>query len=165
MEPNSVIVTDDVFSSQDLSGGEDRDTTFDRGLVIRWEFPQTDYKEFHVYMKDSSGEYLFLGREPTGAGRMLVWREDAGMIAPRFREGPHFGESYQFRVFGVTQGGRPPFRGPIENGAPVEFRSSPLVPAPTPEEPAPSPSPTVTPSPTLTPTSVPTETPPPPPIE
>ncbi|MFH1743787.1 MAG: hypothetical protein ABIH23_32685, partial [bacterium] len=49
-----VIVTDDGSATEDLSGGEDWDAENQRELVIRWDIANTDYKYFHIYVKETT---------------------------------------------------------------------------------------------------------------
>ncbi len=52
---NTVIVTDDMTSSEDLSGGIDEDGESDRCLVIRWNLSYEDIQDTHVYVSIDGG--------------------------------------------------------------------------------------------------------------
>jgi len=152
LPPGVVIVTDDEFAVEDLSNGEDRDTSADRKLMIRWNFAETDYRDFHVYVKASASSYKYLGHTNSGQVYSLVWAEGAFGISVDFRSGPVFGASYQFRVYGLTVSGSPRHRGPLETAGPVQFSEESLA-SPT-RTPTVTPTPTATPTPTVTPTPV-----------
>ena len=146
LAPGAVIVTDDEFTAEDLSNGEDHDTAAGRMLVIRWNFAETDYREFHVYVKRLADDYKYLGRADSGEAHSLVWSQGASGIHADSVSGPVFGESYQFRVYGLTISGSPFFRGPLETAGPVRFSEE--------TPPIPTSTPTATPTPTELPAGV-----------
>ena len=115
-----VWVTDDEFTTQDLSNSEDRDSDDERKLVIRWSVSNPDYKDFHIKVKESAGGYQHLGHTKSGEVNSFVWsRRAVPGTALAFRSGPQFGGSYQFKIYAITTAGRPVYIG--ETSGPVQF--------------------------------------------
>ena len=131
--PGTVIVTDDPYSSDDLSNAVDMDVDTQRSLMIRWNFPENDYKEYHVYVKTGlMFDYAYLGRQDQGHLSYFDWSENSPNADPVYQSGPQFGQSYEFLVYGLTISGVPFFRGPIANRGPVLFMDqSVMTPTPT----------------------------------
>ena len=76
-------------------------------ISIHWgsiEIPQDTYN-FHVEMKvNGSGGFQYLGQ--TFGDKMLIWQKAAtNRIHKDFREGPETGDTYQFRLFAITNSG------------------------------------------------------------
>jgi hypothetical protein len=174
-KPGQAIVTDDLSTMEDLSNGQDLDTPEERMLVIRWKLVETDYTDFHVYVKQSHGPYVYLGKAGKGQASYLVWAQGAPGIHKSFSSGPKFGETYQFKVYSVIQGRPSLLRKALVTAGPVRFLPMPpqeltplaeltvepvLTPLPI-EEPTQTPVPTPTPteSPTVTPSPTPTPAP------
>ncbi len=135
-----IIVTDDLTTTEDLSGGTDYDAPGDRALVIRadWTLAGIDVeniRDMHVYVKvDGTLPWLYLGRTASGDDSILEWRDNNPHIFALFRDGPQFGKTYQFRVYAIKKHGFPIFYGPYENAAPVSYEldESQTTPTPTP---------------------------------
>ncbi len=47
--PNTVIVTDDILTFEDLSSQIDYDDTSNRSLVVRWNYPESDIRELPTF--------------------------------------------------------------------------------------------------------------------
>ncbi|MFB3786306.1 MAG: sorbosone dehydrogenase family protein [bacterium] len=122
---DTVRVTDDPASFDDLSGGVDRDAEANRSLVIRWNHGLADAADTHVYViMDSQVPARYLGRTGNGNDTVWEWRAGEPRTGPEFVEGPQFGHSYQFLIFILTAGGSPPFYRPYSTAGPVEYQSS-----------------------------------------
>ncbi|NPU98949.1 MAG: hypothetical protein HPY51_17270 [Candidatus Omnitrophica bacterium] len=123
--PESVIVTDDLASFDDLSGSGDIDLPNARALAIRWNFGATTAVDFHVYVLDDQvGKLEYLGRTGDGVTSYLLWEESAKNLAPSYRKGPQSGHSYLFYVFALTGNPAKPVEGPLAAAGPVLFRTS-----------------------------------------
>ena len=154
----SVVVTDSLDEGfADLSNGEDRDTPDSRDFVIRWHFDSSkvdvfDLTDVHVYVRvNQSGSFQYLGRTGSGTAEYLEWSAGGGRsFAEPFRDGPTFGQRYEFRVYAVTRSGKPLFYGPFGNAGPVLLLEDETEPVPVPTD-----TPTTAPRPTSTPTNTP----------
>ncbi len=125
----TVIVTDDNSTYVDLSNGEDRDPVDDRELVVRWNFEFDDVRDFHIYRVGGEARAQFLGRTASGTTNHFIWEENAPRLAPDFKQGPQFGETYQFAVYAIRETGAPrPIYGPFKNAGPVEYLSEGAIP-------------------------------------
>ncbi len=83
----------------DLSGQIDFDRAEDRNLTIVWQDSGEHGTDWHVYVKQNHGGYIFLGRTGDGEVNRLNWSSDSPNIAPEFSTGPQFETSYSFLVF------------------------------------------------------------------
>lgn len=137
------IVTDDLQSTQNLLGSVDRDIEANRALAIRWNFLETGITDFHLYVQVNGGPNTYLGRTGRGDVAFYEWRKGSLYLNEPFQEGPQFGDSYRFVVFGLLPG-RPPVA--IDTQNTVLFLED--KPA------APTASPTPVPTPTLAPGTV-----------
>lgn len=156
---DSVIVTDDLYSFVDLSNGEDRDPAADRELAIRWNFPDIDAKDVHVYVLiNNEGKPKYLGRTGKGDAQSFQWRQGNRLIAGTFKNGPISDNQYRFYIYFINQKGPKAFTGPFATAGPVAYVvETPIEnPSPTPTTPEeqPTPIPTVpeeqpTPTPTV----------------
>lgn len=156
---NTIVVTDDEHSTENLVGKVDQDEEDDRALTIHWNTDVEGIKDYHIYV-NTVEPANFLGLTGSGEVKSFTWREGARYPGGIVTEGPQFGSSYLFIVAVI------PFEGAaqyIYAAAPVLFLGypEPTIPATaTPEpSPTPSPSPTATLAPTVTPTAAPTATP------
>jgi hypothetical protein len=140
-----ITVTDDASALQDLSGSTDFDSNSDRKLTIRWNPDPSDYNtgavtDYHIYVFENNNILpQFLGRTNDPNVRLYTWQEDGLLVNNAFEDGPEFGKRYRFWVFPIRNG-FPPFFGPYEHAAAVEF--------------AQGNDPTIIPTPTFTPTLV-----------
>lgn len=99
---NSVIVTDKLDSTQNLIGGYDQDDENDRALAIHWNFGDTEFADIHIYIEDLLNEkHHYLGRTANGSATSFEWRADKPNLNPEYADGPQFGESYRFIIFGL----------------------------------------------------------------
>ena len=89
---NSIVVTDDLQSIDDLLGKFDADTPDARALAIRWKYKDSGFTGYHVYVIKDGGQPEFLDGVPAGSTYYL-WKN------------PEFGHSYQFRIWGVLPAG------------------------------------------------------------
>ncbi len=119
-----VIVTDDISSTQDLSNGSDYDFPGERELNIVWSFQSTDIRQSHIYVSEDGGSPTFLGRTTGVNATHFQWKQGTPLLASMHQDGPQFGHTYQFFVFGITQSGSPRVIGPIRNAGPVEYYSA-----------------------------------------
>ncbi len=151
-----VTVTDDTTTTIDLSNGDDIDTEDDRALVIRWMFESadldmTDISDYHVYVKVNQHPCRFLGRTGSSASQYLEWKSSTPLLSSDFQNGPEFGNTYEFRMYAITESGTPKYYGAFDNMGPIDYRQSAVVePTPTPAS-LPPDSPTPTPTPSTTP--------------
>ena len=135
---NSIVVTDDLHSSEDLTGKFDMDSPDSKALGIRWNFDKSVYTQYHVYAKVDSGKEEFISSVGTLANYYL-WT------------GPEFGHSYTFVIYGIRDDGG---TSRLESKQSVYFMST-SDNTPTPTAP---PTATYTPTSTYTPTNTPTPT-------
>lgn len=99
---NTVFVTDDMQPGENLIGGYDQDTPDDRSLVIRWNFGNVEFVDVHVYIEDlENNKHIYLGRTADGNATSFEWRVGNPNLNPIYSNGPQFGESYRFIVFGL----------------------------------------------------------------
>lgn len=117
---NTVIVTDNLQSSQDLTGGFDQDDPLDRALVIRWNAGNQacDLINIAVYVNNSKNS---IPLTTLNHGTYFEWRQGAANLSPLFLNGPQFGDKYTFIVTGLFQG-PPVFE--IRSADPVLFLSA-----------------------------------------
>ncbi len=100
----TIVVTDDLYSVENLVGGVDDDTSSDRALTIRWGLSEPDVTDFHLYVNVNGADDIYLGRTGTGSRLYFDWREGAAGIDPAFRDGPQFNTVYQLLFLGSFQG-------------------------------------------------------------
>ncbi len=116
-----VVVTDSVESEEDYSNTTLNLPTENPKVVIKWELPVENAKEFHVYIKPKEAQQsVFLGRVEAN-DNALIWEKGAKNLNPTFREGPKEG-IYTFRVFAlIPSTPRPTVYGPVPNDGPVKI--------------------------------------------
>jgi hypothetical protein len=141
---NTIVVTDDLQSTENLIGSYDQDEEGDRALAIRWNIPDSTIIDFHIYAGANGETPTFLTTTGNGDIHYFEWREGSTKVSEEFTDGPQFGNTYRFKVFGVRDGQSNLI---IEDTIGVLFIS------------VNDPIPTNTPIPTDTPTFTPTETP------
>ena len=143
---NTIIVTDDLQSKDDLQGTFDADAPDNKALAIRWNFANSAFTTYHVYVKKDGGNEEFLAALPATAV-YYEWKN------------PEFGHSYLFLLYGLVEDGSPLL---LEGKAPIYYIAT-GVNTPTPANTLIIPTPTNTPSAVpveLTPTPIlPTSTP------
>ncbi|MFB3786632.1 MAG: hypothetical protein ACE15F_09695 [bacterium] len=139
IKPNSVIVTDDLGSFDDLSNGTDTDPITERQLVVKWNFPDVKAKDFHVYvLANNQGKAKYLGRSGGGDVNHFDWRQGGTrFMVNEFKNGPQPNTSYRFYVFIFNQSGPKAVSGPFATAGPVFFQveETAVTPTPTPEPP------------------------------
>ena len=119
---NTVIVTDDITSSDDLSGGIDEDGESERCLVIRWNLAYEDIRDTHVYVSIDGGQYNYLGRTGNPSERHLEWKEGTtATLKQQYLDGPEYGHCYSFAVYVITQSGVPHHYGPVQTKGEVQY--------------------------------------------
>ncbi len=131
-----VWVTDTIRTFDDLSNGIDCDPLDDRDIVVRWNYwgdgityiDPTQVGDVHIYVRDGD-EWIFLGRTGNNVPH-LTWssRQVAGsIIAADYKNGPEWGNSYEFRVYPMkkdwVKGQGFPHLGIFYNAGPVEYLS------------------------------------------
>ena len=127
---NSIVVTDNLWSTENLIGSFDTDDANQRSLTIRWNMVDPDVIDYHVYVKINDGDPSYVGRTGTTDISYLDWLE------------PQFGNRYHFMIFGLKDGA--PFTSLVAEDE--IFYESTFNPTPTPTATA-----TATPTPTNTP--------------
>ncbi len=110
-------VTDDLGSNVDLSLGKDLDPENKRQLVIHWNYPHSDINEYHVYIQVDGEKEEFLGRHTKRNQPYMIWESGNEFIAQGFQEGPLFGHTYRFSIYGL--GGA--LYAPLLTVGPVEY--------------------------------------------
>ena len=91
---NTIVVTDDLQSKEDLQGGFDVDSPDRKVLVIRWNFKNPAFTSYHIYVKKDDGKAEFLTALLNTAS-YYEWKE------------PEFGHSYYFILYGLMDSGNP----------------------------------------------------------
>jgi len=87
-----------------LAGTYDFDDPSNRVLVVRWNFGDEVIEDTHIYIRVNGGDSIFLGRTNDGVATYFEWTEGARYVNPNhLSEGPQFGDSYQFSVFGLRK--------------------------------------------------------------
>ncbi len=82
----SVTVTDNTYTVEDLSGGEDIDAPTKRELVVRWTHPFEDVKNVHVYvLVNQTGRPVYLGQTGDDTS-YFVWKEGVRFLSAPFKE-------------------------------------------------------------------------------
>lgn len=167
---NSIVVTDDLHSTEDLVGSYDQDDPSNKILAIRWNLVGEEFEDYHVYVEvNNSGNPLYLGRTTTGEISYLEWKAGNRNLSPAFMQGPDFGSdgtNYVFNVYAISAG---KVQKQIKSSSPVYYLSTEMeLPTPTPTftptvtqtfTPLPAATATHTFTPTYTPTITPSNTP------
>jgi len=125
-----VLVTDDLYSTQNLLGSFDQDEPAGRSLAIRWNLESGVVSDYHIYVGVNGGSPVYLARTGTASRTYYEWKENAPLTAAPFTQGPRFGESYRISVFAVHADGS---TDSIASAGEVYFaQSGQPVPTPTP---------------------------------
>ncbi len=132
---NSLIVTDNLQTTTDLVGTYDKDSELKRDLAIRWNFPNDEFSEFHIYVGVDGEDSVFLARMSTTSLSYYEWRKGSANVSPFFANGPQFGKNYLFTIYGIRPG-KPHLT--IQARGSVNFIAS--------DDPTPTPTPTLTPA-------------------
>lgn len=99
----TVIVSDNLRSTQNLIGGYDQDDADDRALALHWNFGDSEFVDIHIYIEDLiNDQHHYLGRTADGTATSFEWRSGNSNLNPEYTDGPQFGESYRFIVFGLV---------------------------------------------------------------
>lgn len=157
VEKNQLIVTDDLSTTVDLSGGYDIDPPDARILALRWNIDLQKITDIHLYIRVNGEQYpwVYLGRTG-GAAEHYEWRMNAPLVADQFSNGPEFNNFYEFMLYGLEEQRTAVV---LQNSAPVWFQSTDSpIPTPTATR-TPASTPTFSPTSTWTPTLTPTYTP------
>ncbi|PIT94161.1 hypothetical protein COU00_00600 [Candidatus Falkowbacteria bacterium CG10_big_fil_rev_8_21_14_0_10_43_11] len=129
----TVIITDNLDSLADLSNGQDADPANARELALRWDnfdgsnIDAANIKYFHVYARvNGAGNFFYLGVVADPINTSFIWKQTtAGSTAAAFRNGPQFGNSYEFKLYPVKKvfeaGVERTFYGPFQTAGPVQF--------------------------------------------
>ena len=94
----SVVVMDDLRSTEDLSNGQDKDSSDNRELVIRWNLNFEYVVDFQVYVQVDSEKSIYMGHTGSGKISYLDWKPNASTLVDPFLIGPQTGHSYLFFV-------------------------------------------------------------------
>ena len=161
VEADKLVVTDNLFSSQNLIGFIDEDINEERELVIWWNLDQIIQtfglvSDVHIY---NGTNYI---SRTGGEKEFFKWNSNAPLLGEFGQGGPRFDTPYQFTVFFLLAGfekDHSRLHTIVANGI-VELKEIttqiPLTPTPTIIiSPTPSPSPTASPTITPTPTPIP----------
>ncbi len=107
-EEPTIIVTDDLDSTEDLSNSYDEDSPYDRELTIKWDMNIPNVKMYHIYVLEVGEAFLpkYLGRTQDGNTNYFQWREGTRYLSGNFKHGPQDGKTYQFYVFALIQGAK-----------------------------------------------------------
>ncbi|PIR93137.1 hypothetical protein COT99_02445 [Candidatus Falkowbacteria bacterium CG10_big_fil_rev_8_21_14_0_10_43_10] len=103
----TIIVTDDIYSLQDLTGGHDRDADNNRVLALWWN-PVSDAVDNYIYaFVDNATQALYVGRTGTDNSGRWEWRPSLGrqFLNPFFGLGPAPGARYRFWIYPTTASG------------------------------------------------------------
>lgn len=92
---NTIIVTDDLQSIDDLLGQTDIDRPSEQALCIRWNIPADNIIDFHIYARADGGEPMYLGRTGDANVNWFVWNK------------PAFGRFYSFIVYALIEDAKP----------------------------------------------------------
>lgn len=102
----TMLVTDDMFDFEDLSGKTDTDSADQKALFIRWNVGSGEYWNYHVFVSVNGGEYEFAGQTSGNDVNYFRW-SDVHLFDTKgvYTAGPQSGNTYQFRIFGLTGSG------------------------------------------------------------
>ncbi len=111
-----VWITDDLNTQEDLSLRKDIDHVNERKLVVRWKLSDPEIQDIHIYVQVDGEKEQYLGQRANPNDSFLVWESGNHSIAPNFRNGPEFGHTYRFSVYGLGAKIYPPLLtiGPVK---------------------------------------------------
>ncbi len=129
--PIAVGVSDNSYTSSDLSGSTDYDAPSQKSLTIRWNIGATigidpgKVADIHVYVSVDQSDFTYLGRTNNGSAQSFSWTSPgSSFVSPAFRAGPQFGHSYRFMVYVImSEGELPRVYGPYQQTGSVAYRS------------------------------------------
>lgn len=128
--PRTVIVTDDLYTTQNLLGNFDQDEPSSRSLAIRWNLESVEVTDYHIYVGVNGASPVYLARAGSASRTYYEWKENAPLTATAWAQGPQFGDSYRFQVFAIHADGS---TDTIESMGEVYFgQAGQPVPTPTP---------------------------------
>ena len=104
---NTIVVTDDMQTTDDLSGKFNADNPENKDLVIRWNFKNPEFISYHIYVKTDDGKEEFLVSLPSRVN-YYEWKTAS------------FGHSYLFWIYGLNENGSPSL---LEGKSPVYYIS------------------------------------------
>ncbi len=117
---NTLIVTDNLKTTRDLSGSVDSDLENARSIALRWNAGTIRADDFHLYVSIDGGPSTYLGR--TGApADYYEWKLGQKLLNPQFINGPEFGHTYLFRVHPIRNNAAPRLK-PIRAKAPIHYQ-------------------------------------------
>ena len=125
--PWPVIVTDNLYSAEDLSGAVDYDDLKGRELCVRWRvLPQTGIRQIHIYVSKNGKAQVYLGQPEQIDDNYLIWQRGTFFNINRIlRNGPEGGNNYQFFIYFIYSRFR---EGPYTHSGPVYFELAPPPP-------------------------------------
>ena len=91
---NTIVVTDDLQSKEDLQGKFDVDLSDHKVLAIRWNFKNPAFASYHIYVKKDNEKAEFLVAMPIESS-YYEWCN------------PEFGHSYFFMIYGLADNVNP----------------------------------------------------------
>ncbi|PJE59878.1 MAG: hypothetical protein COU85_01310, partial [Candidatus Portnoybacteria bacterium CG10_big_fil_rev_8_21_14_0_10_44_7] len=135
----AVIATDDASSFDDLSNGEDIDSSDNAALAVRWKLDASSLAgfgpeaivNFHVYLEVNGQPRTFLGQTGNGIAESFEWTRDENnrFVKRTFRNGPQNGNSYKFAIYALTSevnaAGKQIVIGPLECAGAVAYTLQP----------------------------------------
>lgn len=101
----TVIVTDDRRTTDNLVGKIDPDSRDERALAIRWNFGDSVYSAYHLYVKEDRYTQEFLVSIPPSQ-KGYEWYPGNPNNAPLLMGGPRLEREYRFILFGITPEGK-----------------------------------------------------------
>ncbi len=123
----SLMVTDNLNTFEDLSGDYDFDHPDYCALTLRWDLASmglTDaaISDYFVFARfDDQGDYIYMGRTNSN-NSCLDWQSSTLGLTPYFSTGPMFQNNYQFRLFACTSDEHASFYGPYDTADFVFYR-------------------------------------------
>jgi len=128
--PWPIIVRDNLYSGDDLSGQTDCDDLKGRELCVRWRVkPAANIKQIHVYVSQNGNAPEYLGQPEKTNDDYLIWqRGNFSNISRALRNGPEAGNDYQFFTYFIYSSR---FReGPYTHSGAVRFELAAAPPVP-----------------------------------
>ena len=102
----TVVVTDDLHSSRDLTSDYDRDDNDNYALGIWWDPVLATDNHIYVFVDDAT-QTLYVGRTGPDNSGHWEWRQGVKFLNPFFGLGPAPGAYYRFLVYSLTPDGPP----------------------------------------------------------
>ncbi|MEW6238500.1 MAG: formylglycine-generating enzyme family protein [Candidatus Omnitrophota bacterium] len=109
MPSDRMIVTDNQYTYENLDGWLDYDTENDRELVLRWnpnesEKTNLDIVDYYVQLSINKSGFEHLGHTNSSKPPYIfAWKAGSELVSKIYRNGPAFGNMYNFHVFPVTK--------------------------------------------------------------